>query len=361
MNNATRQDLIGYLLGALEPQARGRVEEQLRQDSALQEELALLRGSLDVLDDGPRHFIPPEGLARRTCQFVAEQAAKIENAAPREAARQKAARQKAARQKAARQIELRPVPVVVPADRARRRPTNAETGEPLTSAAEPWRFVDLATALAICFAAAALIFPLVNVSRANARVTACANKLRQVGVGLTQYSEQHNGFFPRVEESGGLAVGGIYAPTLLSEGYVTDPRMFVCPSSDLADVTSFRIPSLSELRAADGDKLAGYRASMGGSFGYALGYREKGTYKPTRNLYRDCFALASDAPSEDGSASPNHGWLGHNVLLEDGHIVYLRSCRIDGSTDNIFMNDEGRVAAGCHINDSVVVRSDVAP
>ncbi len=346
MNNATRQDLIGYLLDALEPDVRGRIEDQLRHDPALQEELAVLHGSLDVLDDGPRHFEPPEGLARRTCQFVAEQAAEIEKAVPHEAAGQ---------------AEVRQAPVVVPGEQARCRRNRTESGEPLTSAAEPWRFVDLATAVAICFAAAALIFPLINVSRANARVAACANKLRQVGVGLTQYSEQHNGYFPRVEESGELAVGGIYAPTLLSEGYVTDPRMFVCPSSDLADVTSFRIPSLSELRAADGDKLAGYRASMGGSFGYALGYREKGAYKPTRNLYRDCFALASDAPSEDGSVSPNHGWLGHNVLLEDGHIVYLRSCRIDGSTDNIFMNDDGRVAAGCHVNDSVVVRSDVAP
>jgi anti-sigma-K factor RskA len=352
-----RQDLLGYLLGSLEPEERQRIEDRLNHDRALHEELALLRGGLDVLDDGPKHFEPPPGLARRTCQFVARVA--IEKPAAK--GLESAALSSAAIQSAARQAEIRSTPDVVPAVRTWRGRRRNETGEPLAPAGEPWRFVDIAMAAAICLAGAALIFPLINVSRANARVAACANKLRQVGVGLTQYSEQHNGFFPRVEERGDLAVGGIYAPTLLSEGYVTDPRLFVCPSSELADVTSFRIPSLIELHAATGDKLANYRASMGGSFGYALGYREKGAYKPTRNLYRDCFALASDVPAKDGSASPNHGWLGHNVLLEDGHIVYLRSCRIDGSTDNIFVNDDGRVAAGCHVNDAVVVRSDVAP
>jgi hypothetical protein len=78
-------------------------------------------------------------------------------------------------------------------------------------------------------------------------------------------------------------------------------------------------------------------------------------------LYRETFALVSDVPSEDCSSSPNHSFRGQNVLLEDGHVVFLKSCRLDGSTDDIFTNDDGKVAAGCHVNDAVVVRSDVSP
>ena len=100
---------------------------------------------------------------------------------------------------------------------------------------------------------------------------------------------------------------------------------------------------------------------MGGSYGYALGYRENGVYKPTRNLYRETFALASDAPTANCQISLNHGSSGHNVLLEDGHVVYLRDIHLAGSTDNIFVNDLGCVAAGCHVNDAVVAHSEATP
>jgi hypothetical protein len=100
---------------------------------------------------------------------------------------------------------------------------------------------------------------------------------------------------------------------------------------------------------------------MGGSYGYAFGYRDNGRYKPTRNRYRDTFALAADVPADDLNSSPNHGRAGQNVLLEDGHVIYLCTRRLEGSGDDIFQNDLGEVAAGCHADDSVVARSDASP
>jgi len=49
------------------------------------------------------------------------------------------------------------------------------------------------------------------------------------------------------------------------------------------------------------------------------------------------------------------------VLLEGGRVVYLKSCRLDGSDDNIFLNDQNQVAAGCHMNDAVIARSNARP
>ena len=106
---------------------------------------------------------------------------------------------------------------------------------------------------------------------------------------------------------------------------------------------------------------------MGGSYGYALGYRDNGVYKPTRNLRRETFAIAADMPAEDlttcaeHQTSPNHGWSGHNVLLEGGRVVFLKNCHLDGSDDNIFLNDQNQIAAGCHINDAVIARSNARP
>ena len=325
MTDSTEHDLLGYLLDALDAAERQRLEERLEREPALHDALTRLRAALDVLDDGERHCPPPADLVQRTCELVF-------------------------------QTERRPTP---PARQRARRLSPDAAG--LSISVRSWRFVDLAVAVAICLAGIALVFPLINVSRANARVAACANKLRQLGVALAQYSDHHNGFFPRVEETGNLSAGGIYAPILLTGGYVNSPQMFVCPSSELAEDASFRVPTIDEVKASSGTALDNLRREMGGSYGYALGYRDNGVYKPTRNLYRETFALAADAPTTKCQISLNHGCSGHNVLLEDGHVVYLRDCRVLGSLDDIFVNDEGHVAAGCHQNDSVVARSDATP
>jgi hypothetical protein len=219
----------------------------------------------------------------------------------------------------------------------------------------------MVVAVGVCVAACALIFPLIHASRAHSQVAACANKLREIGLALTGYSERHNGLFPEVAESGNLSAAGVYAPTLVESGYLGDSRIVICPGSPLADRPGFRIPKLDEIRQATPERLHELRAAMGGSYAYAIGYRENGRYKPTRNRYRDGFALAADVPDDDLATSPNHGRRGYNTLLEDGHVIYLCTSHLDGSTDDIFRNDLGLVAPGCHVNDSVVARSDVSP
>ena len=152
-------------------------------------------------------------------------------------------------------------------------------------------------------------------------------------------------------------------PTLVDDGYLTNPRTVICPASALARQSNFHLPTLEDLSNATGDHLLALQRVVGGSYGYVLGYRENGVYKPTRNLHRCTFAVVADVPSEefDREGSPNHGWAGHNVLFEDGRVVYLRSCYLCGSSDNIFRNDRGQIAPGCHPNDSVIVRSEVSP
>jgi hypothetical protein len=293
--------------------------------------MALIRRSMDMWDDGDA-CEPPAGLAERTCELVERE---------RETGRDK------------------PQPST--------RSGGQSAREPLSLPARAWRAVDIAAALACCIALAALVFPLINASRASARVTACANNLRELGVALTAYSEHHNGMFPEIPEHGNLSAAGVYAPKLVDAGYLHDPRVLICPGSPLADRAGFRIPTLDELRGAAGDHLSELRRNMGGSYGYALGYREKAVYKPTRNLRREMFAIVADMPAEDltvgaeHQTSPNHGWSGHNVLLEGGRVVYLRTCHLDGSLDNIFFNDDHQVAAGCNVNDAVIARSDAKP
>src|SRR6516165_783362 len=68
--NPMRENLLGYLLNAVEPEERSAVERSLAQDARLRDELALLRTGLAPLDGERAHHEPPKGLAQRCCEFV---------------------------------------------------------------------------------------------------------------------------------------------------------------------------------------------------------------------------------------------------------------------------------------------------
>ena len=54
-----REELIGYLLGALDAEEQARVEEALRGNEELQHELELLAESLEPLEAGTADERPP--------------------------------------------------------------------------------------------------------------------------------------------------------------------------------------------------------------------------------------------------------------------------------------------------------------
>ena len=67
--------LLGYLLNALEPEERQRVEDRIERDANLERELELFAESLQPLQAAEGPIPLPAGLADRTCHLVAEHAA----------------------------------------------------------------------------------------------------------------------------------------------------------------------------------------------------------------------------------------------------------------------------------------------
>ncbi|MCA9163069.1 MAG: hypothetical protein KDA62_08820, partial [Planctomycetales bacterium] len=70
-----REDLLGFLLGALDATERQRIERKLEADPQLREQLEEIRRKLDPLesirdDEDAWENEPPFGLADRTCDFV---------------------------------------------------------------------------------------------------------------------------------------------------------------------------------------------------------------------------------------------------------------------------------------------------
>lgn len=310
-----REQLIGYLLSALEPDEHQSIEAQLIRDPQLKRELDLLSRSLHPLACDREHYHAPLGLAHRTCEFVAEQAQ------------------------------------ILPAPSA---PAYAPSS---------WRLTDMVVAAGIFIGATMLFFPALNQSRFAARLLGCQNNLRELGMGLTNYSDLHQGYFPDIPAQGECAAAGIYASKLIEGGFLANPRVIICPASSFAEEeTDVLVPTAHELQRAQGPHLIVLQRKMGGSYGYNIGYVSGGKYQATRNLRRPKFAIMADAPNAEAPVrSLNHGDCGQNVLFEDLHVQYLTTCKARGCKDNIYVNDDGQVAAGKHLNDAVVGASHARP
>jgi prepilin-type N-terminal cleavage/methylation domain-containing protein/prepilin-type processing-associated H-X9-DG protein len=87
--------------------------------------------------------------------------------------------------------------------------------------------IELLVVIAIIALLAAILFPVFARARENARKSSCMNNLKQIGVGLAQYSGDFDGFMPpRLQ----LVTGGtIQWPTIMMP-YIKNEQVFVCPS-----------------------------------------------------------------------------------------------------------------------------------
>ncbi|HLA85104.1 MAG TPA: hypothetical protein VJL29_09940 [Thermoguttaceae bacterium] len=340
MTNSLHEDLLGYLLDALDDQRREEVERCLAEDEDARRELAVLRRALVPLDSTRRQFDPPPGLAARTCRFVLGRPATGRFEYPTRAAAL--------------------MGTVHGPSAPRMHPFDVTGGSP-----SRFYWQDVVMAIGVMVAASLLLFPAIHATRTQARILACQDNLRELGMSLTDYSERHDGYFPKVPSRGNLAAASVYAPILAENKLLPQDRLVVCPGSRLAEASKFRVPSLKEIRSTTSPSaIENLQETMGGSYGYSLGYQHKGRYHATRNLRRANFAIVSDAPSSlaPGRVSDNHGRLGQNVLFEDGHVSFTVSPR-PGATggDDFFLNDNGDVAAGVHLNDAVIASGATPP
>ncbi|MGB8168907.1 MAG: prepilin-type N-terminal cleavage/methylation domain-containing protein [Chthoniobacteraceae bacterium] len=213
--------------------------------------------------------------------------------------------------------------------------------------------VELLVVVAIIAILAALLLPVLETVRSQARSGACISNLRQIGAGIALYAADHDGQIPYGPKAGGFnSASNFYpstgAPTslislqdgkpvalglLLDQYLARTPRVLFCPGTDQG-------LDASEELAKVGTKQAqcGYYYRHGGNTELmdnprdprpppalrlaSLGENRRG--KPIRAIVMDTVFLApAELKSFNVKTLTNHSGRIANVLYTDGHVVSL--------------------------------------
>ncbi len=315
------------MLGALDTGHHQQLEKRLEEDHELKEQLLDLRQRIAPLEQLTPPGLPPAGLARRTCEFVASH--------PRRESRWQ-----------------RPATTAL-ASQPRRRWFSANSLEP--GARRRNSVMDFVIVVVVIMLLAAVALPALNNSRFQSQRLACQNNLRTVGMGLLEYSENSGGRYVQMPPTGNLSFAGVYAPELMERGFVKDPNAFLCAGAGRA--RQHEVPTLRQLLEADPQSLRDLQKRAGGDYAYTMGQIRNGVHDVGENLHRSGFILIADNPSGTlpGWASDHHGGHGQNVFFEDGRVQFLELPEYEG--DAIYVNDWGTVGPGASADDIVLAPS----
>jgi prepilin-type processing-associated H-X9-DG protein len=414
-----QEDLLGYLLGALEPDEMRRVEQWLREDAGARQELADLERILQRLEDADESEMT---------QFIksVENSESIENSEFSE--------------------DVADIDLVPPADLISRTlaslpplPQPAESNSEsanvlghsvgagaenlygelsLSSTSEggsgaTWRWQDWGASITAAAVLIAIVIPSLAEGRFAARKAACQDHLRDLGVAMTQFASRNaQSRLPSVAPAGYQAFAGVYAPRLRDAGLLDDPTQTLCPSispnefwpgNQLADARlvnqsfSTTEPLLASLQTLDEigreltlagesfvrdaatnqrvmqaiEELRYIQMTAGGHYAYTLGVREGDHFSSPRFEGRSQFAVMSDAAitrttviQRTSTDQPtyqvqvlSHGGRGINVLYEDGHVGFLPSEALNRMPDNPLVNNDGLSEAGLTLDDASLAPS----
>ena len=389
MNHPLQEELLGYVLGALDATEERDIQLKIEQDPSLQDQVEQIRENLMPLEalETPTGMRP--GMARRTCEWVAgvdkdpglaefhqiEDTNHIEALVSREVSADKVASVRdqdhvdatgvhaasIVSAHAAKDSDVESSQVAQHAQIFESEHASAFSEDPKFQWLHPrtWSMTDAMAGVAILAVMGGILFPAISYQRYNSRMLSCQENMHQIGHALMQYSDINGGNFVEIPTEGQLSASGYFAPALMDAGLIEEDRVFSC--AGLGETTPVHIPSIAQINSATGSQLDHLRHTMSGNYGYSMGYQKEDHYQPLANRGLTNTVLVADMPSlnQPGRRSVNHGSWGQNCLFGDGNVKFIRGDSV--GEDAIFENDYGVVAPGTSEYDSVIAPSHLSP
>jgi prepilin-type N-terminal cleavage/methylation domain-containing protein/prepilin-type processing-associated H-X9-DG protein len=191
--------------------------------------------------------------------------------------------------------------------------------------------IELLVVIAIIAILAAILTPTLGSAFEKGRRTSCRSNVRQIGLALIQYADDHSGWYVLAGKPPPVYDGGVlknewpfsrHVTNLMASGYLGDMKVWVCPSDKLDGTKKVTIASTN---------LVTFNSVGNCSYMYIAGFNTaKSQESPTTapvladesNLKEDGSATPGNMPKID--ANDNHGANFRNVLYLDGHVMGLQ-------------------------------------
>ena len=313
MKLPSQEDLLGYVLGALDADQQDAVQKLIDENPHLEEQMLDIKSSLTPLEllDEPSGTRP--GLARRTCEMVACHSGEFAE-------------------------------------------ESEEFREPLLTGSSwsPRDFLFAAASIAIL---AGVLIPVLDQSKYQSQISHCRSNLVSIGQSLANYNDVH-GHLPLITPGAPTA---LIIPVLRDEKFLEDDKQVYCAA--VRRQQPIRIPSCDEVMHCEaGPESNRIRTAASGDYAFSFGYEDSNRRYHAPGIHQNPHRiLIADKPSISwiGGPSDNHRGRGQNVLFQD-----LSSKFVNGNaicSDRIYTNDYNIVGPGVGPHDSVIGPSHLSP
>lgn len=222
------------------------------------------------------------------------------------------------------------------------KPSFTSTGSRRTG----FTLIELLVVIAIIAILAAILFPVFARARENARRTSCQSNLKQIGLGLMQYSQDYDEKYPKAQNANNKGWDALIAPYVgLKINWQQAPLIFRCPSDPLSNGSgnsprSYAMPQAYWTDPTDTPYFSPNYATDTGGRAVAEFVTPATTLMIVEhfhseayfgeNYYATCRGAisnsAGDGAQDDDTAFK--GKRGHfdgwNYLFVDGHVKWLR-------------------------------------
>ncbi|MFI4875588.1 MAG: hypothetical protein ACIALR_09630 [Blastopirellula sp. JB062] len=330
-----RDNLLGYLLNALDEDEAREVETTAERSPDTKRELQQLQSHVDLLENSWVDVAPPAGLAARACAFLDAPVGRQSSSSFADTA------------------DDEPVPPVDQRPIAK----SSRAFEAVTSDSSRFTMADMLVAAGACLAAAVIFFPALASSRMLASRLQCENNLHQVGMALHEFAYQDKQqAYPAIDTDGPANFAGAFGLPLVEQGFLKSPEYLSC-EANRTQRDKFRLPTLQEVAQATPDQIPGLHSNFELVYNYNLGTQHNGRVIPPKMQGRADYPVASDIVrvNNKGKLAPNgHGITGVNILFDDGRVEFIRMDEIPDLVRQYYFNDLGKVEAGVNENDPVL-------